>query len=228
MKNLFQIGQDNLIKKEYIRKNGYDFEDKESYFQDLIAKNSKLLPSLRDTKINGTYGDIHFLLREFVLPVGRIDDLFIDSNGSFVIVETKLFKNPEGKREVIAQILDYVSYIFSGELSYEELITRLNIITLRSKKNKISVNAHNLITKFVQFSAKEKVSDTAILISGVGLLAIALPSFIRNIIYVTKDPSIFGSGTYFILNLLFLTIYTLIAIYFGIMSIFYYVSQKKK
>lgn len=45
--------------------------------------------------------------RELVTPAGQIDNLLVTASGLLVIVECKLWKNPEGRREVVGQILDY-------------------------------------------------------------------------------------------------------------------------
>lgn len=45
--------------------------------------------------------------RELVTPAGSIDNLLVTPSGLPVIVECKLWRNPEGRREVVGQILDY-------------------------------------------------------------------------------------------------------------------------
>ena len=44
---------------------------------------------------------------ELVTAAGSIDNLMITSTGLPVLVECKLWRNPEGRREVVGQILDY-------------------------------------------------------------------------------------------------------------------------
>jgi hypothetical protein len=44
---------------------------------------------------------------EFSVPVGQIDVLLISESGRVGIVETKLAYNPEARRSVVAQLLDY-------------------------------------------------------------------------------------------------------------------------
>jgi hypothetical protein len=44
--------------------------------------------------------------REIPVTTGRIDLLYVSTSGYPVIVETKLWRNPEAKREVVAQGLD--------------------------------------------------------------------------------------------------------------------------
>lgn len=45
--------------------------------------------------------------RELPTPAGQIDNLLVTPSGLPVIVECKLWRNPEGRREVVGQILDY-------------------------------------------------------------------------------------------------------------------------
>jgi hypothetical protein len=44
---------------------------------------------------------------ELSTPAGSIDNLMVTPSGLPVIVECKLWRNPEGRREVVGQILDY-------------------------------------------------------------------------------------------------------------------------
>lgn len=45
--------------------------------------------------------------RELQTPAGAIDNLLVTPSGMPVLVECKLWRNPEGRREVVGQILDY-------------------------------------------------------------------------------------------------------------------------
>src|SRR5262249_29505379 len=49
---------------------------------------------------------------------GYIDNLMMTSSGDIVIVEAKLWRNPQARREVVGQALDYASCLFG--MSYEE------------------------------------------------------------------------------------------------------------
>ena len=63
--------------------------------------------------------------REMSVRSGFIDNLLVTPDGGIVVVETKLWRNPEARRAVIAQILDYATDL-SG-LDYaalEEAIAR--------------------------------------------------------------------------------------------------------
>ena len=50
---------------------------------------------------------------------GSIDNLFLSKNGYLVVVETKLWRNQEARRTVVAQILDYATHL--REWRYTEL-----------------------------------------------------------------------------------------------------------
>lgn len=52
-----------------------------------------------------------FVLLRREMPVGglSLDHLFVDQRGILTLVETKLFQNPESRREVIGQIIEYAA-----------------------------------------------------------------------------------------------------------------------
>jgi hypothetical protein len=57
--------------------------------------------------------------REFRVEVGQIDVLLLSSEGRLAVVETKLATNPELRRRVLAQALDYLAHLpdrFDDEL----------------------------------------------------------------------------------------------------------------
>ena len=57
-----------------------------------------------------------------VSGVGRIDALFLSPSGYVTIVETKLWQNPEARREVVAQIIDYAQQV--ARWTYADLESR--------------------------------------------------------------------------------------------------------
>jgi hypothetical protein len=56
---------------------------------------------------------------ELRVPSGYIDNFYVTPSGDIVIAETKLWRNPEARREVIGQILDYAKDL--SRWSYEDL-----------------------------------------------------------------------------------------------------------
>lgn len=45
--------------------------------------------------------------RELMTPAGPIDNLLVTPSGLPILIECKLWRNPEGRREVVGQIIDY-------------------------------------------------------------------------------------------------------------------------
>ena len=88
----------------------------ESWLRDLLQANPELLP-VED--IDASYGPLLPLCTELSTAAGPIDNVFIDSRGRLTIVECKLWRNPESRRKVIAQLLDYARILSSW--SYSDL-----------------------------------------------------------------------------------------------------------
>ena len=83
----------------------------ENWLQTMLANNPSLLPSDR---VSPAYGKLICIGREIPVSIasggtGKIDNLYVSPSGHLVIVETKLYRNPEAVREVVAQLLDYVT-----------------------------------------------------------------------------------------------------------------------
>ena len=77
----------------------------EHYLQELLVEHPELLPV---SELRNDVGNLLCIGRE--VPVGRsgsVDNLFLSTGGYPVIVETKLWRNPQARREVLSQILEY-------------------------------------------------------------------------------------------------------------------------
>ena len=59
------------------------------------------------------------ICRELHTPAGPIDALYINDLGRLILAEFKLWRNPQARREVIGQILDYTKELASW--TYEDL-----------------------------------------------------------------------------------------------------------
>lgn len=86
----------------------------ENWLQKLIHQNPQILP-IED--IESGFAPLISLGREIQTSVGFIDNLYISPNGYLTIVETKLWRNPEAKREVVGQIIDYAKDLSSWSFS---------------------------------------------------------------------------------------------------------------
>jgi hypothetical protein len=78
----------------------------ETWLRDILFDNSEIIPT---DEIDPSYGPLVPLCKELVTDAGRIDAVFINERGLLTIIECKLWKNPQARREVVAQTLDYVS-----------------------------------------------------------------------------------------------------------------------
>lgn len=88
-----------------------DFKD-EDELQALIYNHPELL-CCEDAQ------ELVSVKRELPTPAGRIDLLAVSPSGILTVVEVKLARNPQSRREVLAQIFDYVSAL--SDFSYFDL-----------------------------------------------------------------------------------------------------------
>ena len=84
-------------------------------------------------------GDVVPLCRELAIPRAGgsvfLDMLGVTQTGRLVLVECKLWRNPQARREVVAQIVEYAALL--RHLSFGDLTARL--------KQKLGVSAANPI-----------------------------------------------------------------------------------
>jgi hypothetical protein len=88
----------------------------EKLLQSILHQTPQILPV---DEFDASFGPLISLGRE----IDNIDNLFISPRGRLTIVETKLWRNPEATREVVAQILEYAAQVSSW--SYSELEDKL-------------------------------------------------------------------------------------------------------
>jgi len=89
-----------------------DKEFSEAYLQEMLHACPELLPI---DEFDVAFGPVVSLGRE----IDNIDNLFIAPSGRITIVETKLWRNPQATREVLAQILEYANRVSTW--SYQDL-----------------------------------------------------------------------------------------------------------
>lgn len=89
--------------------------------QNLIFEYPETLPI---SDIDESYNPVLPVCKELNTTVGPVDILMISPNGELTLIETKLWRNPEARRKVVAQILDYAKEIASW--SYEDLEREVN------------------------------------------------------------------------------------------------------
>ena len=88
----------------------------ESSLQDLLFRFPETLPI---SAIDAAYADAVPVCRELSTPAGYVDALYVNPAGRLTLAEFKLWRNPQARREVIGQILDYAKELASW--GYEDL-----------------------------------------------------------------------------------------------------------
>jgi hypothetical protein len=76
----------------------------EAEFQALIQAHPECLPI---AEIDTMFSTPVPICTELSTPAGPIDNFMVTPSGLPVLVECKLWRNPEARREVVGQILDY-------------------------------------------------------------------------------------------------------------------------
>jgi len=98
----------------------------EAWLQSLIFEHPELLPV---GYFDEVYSPAFPIGREIETSSGYIDNLYISPKGAITIVETKLWKNPEKHRTVVAQIIDYAKEL--SKWDYD----KLNAAILKAARN---------------------------------------------------------------------------------------------
>ena len=119
----------------------------EKWLQRLIMRHPSLLPV---DQIEPAFNSLIPICVELPVASGSMDNLFVTPAGDLALVECKLWRNPEARREVVAQIIHYATEISTW--TYETLqdaIRRTNPLDESDEKSTRSlyelVSAHGEI-----------------------------------------------------------------------------------
>jgi hypothetical protein len=105
---------------ETIRLVRFPFTDRrfnEAWLQTLLFAHPALIPV---EEIEPVFGPLRALARELPTSAGSIDLVYVNPDGLLTLVETKLWRNPEARRTVVAQLIDYAQAMVGW--SYEKLV----------------------------------------------------------------------------------------------------------
>ena len=105
--------------------NRYDFRSEGiglNSLQSTIANNPEIILDLPELELQNE-GNI-IVCREYTTNSGPIDILMITSNADIIIIETKLLRNPESHRTVVAQAIDYAKAFYNEKM--DELINKIS------------------------------------------------------------------------------------------------------
>ena len=151
------IDGDGKTKTEFMKVgigSGNRFDEK--WLQDQIFEDISLL-----SVIDPSFEKIALvpLCREFALH-DTVRNVFLDilavtATGQLVLVECKLWKNPQARREVVAQIFEYASLLKS--LSYGDLVAKLKKSISSGEEDPI---LHQFRTNGVEFDENGQVIPT--------------------------------------------------------------------
>lgn len=86
----------------------------EAWLQKLVQRHPDILPV---GEIEPGFGRLLPVAMEVPCSQGYIDNVFVSPDGDIVICELKLWRNPQARREVVAQVLDYISAL--NEMTYD-------------------------------------------------------------------------------------------------------------
>lgn len=104
--------QQTLVRLEFADR-GYD----EAWLQKLLFDHADLVPI---GELEPVFGDHVAVCRELPTPAGPVDLVYVNSSGFITLVETKLWRNPDARRSVVAQIIDYTKEL--ARWTYDDLV----------------------------------------------------------------------------------------------------------
>lgn len=130
-----------------LKQRGTEDNYDEKWIQDLIYEHPNLLPV---EELEPAALPLIPVCRELATPSGYIDNIFINDTGVLTIVECKLWRNPDARRNVIGQILDYAKEL--SKLRYEGL----NMALRRSTGSSGNV-LFKIVSKFMENDIDECV-----------------------------------------------------------------------
>jgi len=123
----------------------------EEWLQELLFKHPSILPV-------GYMDEAYIPLVAIGREIASIDNLFISPSGLLTVVETKLWRNPEAHRTVVAQILEYAKTLTSW--TYNRLDQAVSSYLGRQTGEPISIfrtikkAVHNFDISEIEFQAK--------------------------------------------------------------------------
>lgn len=102
----------------------------EATLQELLFDHPECLPI---AAIDSAYSNSVPVCRELSVPAGSVDALYVNALGRLTLCEFKLWRNPQARREVIGQILDYAKDLASW--GYEDLQRQVSLALGREGSN---------------------------------------------------------------------------------------------
>jgi hypothetical protein len=89
--------------------------ENEASLQQLIDEHPSLIPGVSERAV---------ACREFSSGVGPADVVILDESGDVTLIECKLTTNPQVRREIVGQVLDYASRLWGMRVEEFEAVWR--------------------------------------------------------------------------------------------------------
>lgn len=107
---IFRLEDDRLISiPSRSMREGLFGKTLEEAIQTIFEKHPQIIPGKQIDPSSDDPPRFVLLRREMPLGSLSLDHLYVDQRGILTLVETKLFQNPESRREVIGQIIEYAA-----------------------------------------------------------------------------------------------------------------------
>ena len=126
----------------------------ENWLQELLISNPSLLPI---KEIDSTSDKLIPLGREVSVTAGLIDNLYITNEGIICIVETKLWRNPDAHRSVVAQIIDYAKDL--SKMSFDDFRKTVEQSKLGSEKPEFWKRVSKHIKELDKYEFQSKIQE---------------------------------------------------------------------
>lgn len=110
---LLEAGHADRLVRVPLDDRGFSEDD----LQRLLFEHPTVLPV---DEIEPVFGPLIPIARELPTPAGPIDVTYLSPGGWPTLVETKLWRNPEARRQAVAQIIDYASAV--SHWSYSDFV----------------------------------------------------------------------------------------------------------
>jgi len=154
-KQLLLVNQDGTLHKhiQQLSPNAKTFD--EAWLQELLISNPSLIPI---HEIDEAWDCLIPLGREIGVNSGSIDNLYVTRQGMICIVETKLWRNPEAHRTVIAQIISYAKDL--ARLTFKEFEQAVEKSSLLGKKTGLWDRINKGINEIDQIDFQSKLIES--------------------------------------------------------------------
>jgi len=106
------VKENRILTLEKVSLNSKSYN--EDWIQDICYRSPNLLPV---EELEPTFGGMIPICRELSTESGSIDLVYVNEYGFITIGECKLWRNPEARRKVVGQILDYAKDLAKWDYS---------------------------------------------------------------------------------------------------------------